>query len=379
MMNQAVGIRSIAITFPSILRTNDYWRHKYPKLVTGAEQKTLAKLFSANDPNAKTSQFDQEMVPYLSDPFRGAIERRVLAPDESSMTMEKRVVSNAIAAAEMSTEDVDLMIVTSLFPERIAPGNASFLVGEMGLHCPAWNLESTCSSALIALQTANALVQTGAYRNVLVVISCTYSRFVDEDDTLSWFMGDGAGAFVVSALKPNQGILGTKIIHTAATCGAFFNELITDAQGKPRMRIQNGKNASQQIRGTGVEFVRACSQGAVEAAGVNLDDIKFFAFNTPTAWYANLCVQALDIEPERTINLYQQYANIGPVLPIVNLYYGAQQGKIQENDLVLVYTIGSASTAAATVMRWGDVKLGPLPAPAVYHNQQEEKIPLLAR
>jgi 3-oxoacyl-[acyl-carrier-protein] synthase-3 len=379
MLNQAVGIRSIALTFPSIVRTNDYWQNKYPNLVNVAEQKALARLFSASNSNEKTCEFDQEMIPYMSDPFRGATERRILAADESSMTLEKRVAFDAIAAAEMSPDELDLMIVTSLFPERIAPGNASFLVGEMGLRCPAWNLESTCSSALVALQTANALVQTGAYRNVLVVISCIYSRFVDEDDTLSWFMGDGAGAFVVSALKPNQGVLGTKIVHTAATCGAFFNELTLDAQGNPRMRIQNGKNASQQIRGTGVEFVRACSLGAVEAAGVSLDDIQFFAFNTPTAWYANLCVRALDIDPDRTINLYPQYANIGPVLPIANMYYGAQTGKVKENDLVLVYTIGSASTAVATVMRWGDVKLGPVPAPALYHNQQEDKVALLTR
>lgn len=378
MINHPVGISAIAVTFPSILRTNGYWRNKYPELVTQAEQKALAKLFSTTQPTANSSEFDLEMAPYLSDPFRGAVERRVLAPDESSMTLEKRVAFDAIAAAEMSPEDIDLTIVTSLFPERIAPGNASFLVGEMGLRCPAWNLESTCSSALVALQTANALVQTGAYRNVLVVISCIYSRFVDEDDTLSWFMGDGAGAFVVGALKPHQGVLGTKIVHTAATCGAFFNELTIDSQGNPRMRIQNGKNASQQIRDTGVGFVRACSLGAVAAAGVTLDDIKFFAFNTPTAWYANLCVQALGISPERTINLYPQYANIGPVLPIANLYYGAQMGKVRENDLVLVYTIGSASTAAATVMRWGDVKLAPLPAAAVSSNQQEE-VPLVAR
>lgn len=376
MMNQAVGIRSIAVNFPSIVRTNDYWRENYPELVSKAEQKALSKLFSATDPNAKTTEFDQEMVPYLSDPFRGAVERRVLAPHESSLTLEQGVANEAIAAAEMSSSDVDLMIVTSLFPERIAPGNASFLVAEMGLRCPAWNLESTCSSALVALQTASALVSSGQYRNVLVVISCIYSRFVDEDDTLSWFMGDGAGAFLVSDLKPNQGVLGTKIVHTAATCGAFFNELIIDEQGNPRMRIRTGKNASQQIRGTGVEFVRACSEGAVAAAGLSLDEIKFFAFNTPTAWYAKLCANALDIPLERTINLYPQYANIGPVLPIANLYYGAQSGKIQENDLVLVYTIGSASTAAATVMRWGDVKLGPLPAPGTRFSQPE-KTPLL--
>jgi 3-oxoacyl-[acyl-carrier-protein] synthase III len=378
MINQSVGISAISLSFPSVLRTNDYWRKKYPDLVTQAEQRTLAKLFSASESTAKSSEFDLEMTPYLSDPFRGAVERRILSPSESSLMLEQRAAKDALEAAKLSPDKVDLTIVTSLFPEQIVPGNASFLVRELGLQSPAWNLESTCSSALVSLQTASALVRSGEYRNVLVVVSCIYSRFTDEDETLSWFMGDGAGAFVVSALKPNQGILGTKIVHTAATCGAFFNELTTDAQGNPRMRIQTGKNASKQIRDTGVEFVRKCSKAAATSAGVSLAEIDFFAFNTPTAWYANLCTRALGIDLERTINLYPQYANIGPVLPIANMYHAAQTGKIRENDLVLVYTIGSASTAAATVMRWGDVALGAASAPPGNIDEQQEKIPTLA-
>lgn len=376
MMNQAVGIRSIAVNFPSIVRTNDYWRENYPELIAKAEQKPLAKLFSVTDPNAKTREFDKQMVPYLSDPFRGAVERRIVAPHESSLTLEKRAASDAMIAAEMSPSDVDLLIVNTLScPERISPGNAAFLVAELGLRCPAWNIESGCSSASVSLHTANALVNSGQYRNVLIVTSCIHSRFIDEDDSLSWFMGDGAGAFVVGALKPNQGILGTKIINTAATCGACFHELIIDSQGNPQMRFRTGLNASQQIRGTGVEFVHACSESALAAAGLTLDDIKLFAFSTPTAWYAKMSADALGIPLERTINLYPQYGNIGPVLPIASLYHAAQSGQIQENDLVLVYTIGSASNAVATVMRWGDVKLGPLPAPGASSNHPE-KTPL---
>nr|WP_308189265.1 hypothetical protein [Nostoc mirabile] len=62
------------------------------------------------------------------------------------------------------------------------------------------------------------------------------------------------------------------------------------------------------------------------------------------------------------------------MLPIANLYYGAQSEKIRENSLVLFYTIYSASTAAATVMRWGDVKLGTLPASAVNLNKSVSNI-----
>jgi 3-oxoacyl-[acyl-carrier-protein] synthase-3 len=378
MINPSVGIRSIAVNFPSVVRTNDYWQKKYPEMVAQAEQKTLAQLFKANESKSKRDCNDlwsQTVTPYLSDPFRGSVERRLLAPNETSRLLESRAALDALEAAKLSTDEVDLAIVTTLFPEQISPGNASYLARELGLRCPAWNLESTCSSALVSLQNACALVRSGDYRNVLIIVSCIYSHFVDEDDTLSWFMGDGAGAFVVSALEPNQGFLGTKIIHTQATCGSFFNELTIDAQGKPKMRIQTGKEASKQLGSTAVEYVRVCCEGAVAEAGVSLNEIDFFAFNTPTAWYANLCTQALGINPDRTIDLYPHYANIGPVLPIANLYHGARSGKISKNNLVLVYTVGSASTAAATVMRWGDVALGSSSASLVNLSKDRLKTP----
>jgi 3-oxoacyl-[acyl-carrier-protein] synthase III len=104
--------------------------------------------------------------------------------------------------------------------------------------------------------------------------------------------------------------------------------------------------------------VRECCQSAVAAAGVSLDRIDYFAFNTPTAWYASVCAKALGIDPERVIDLYPTYANIGPVFPLANLYHAAASGKIRPDDLVLVYANGAGATAAAMVMRWGDVALG---------------------
>lgn len=352
-----VGIRSLAVSFPSLVRTNDYWYKNYPELVAKAEEKSLAQVFSV----LKNDIWGEEMSPYLSDPFRGVTVRRILGKGESSLTLEYRAAVDAIEAANLSPSDIDLMLVTSLFPENIQPGNAAILAGQIGLKGAAWNVESTCSSATIALQTAWSLVQMQQYRNVLVVISTTYSRFAREDDTLSWFLGDGAGAFVVSQLKENQGVIATKIVNTAETCGTFYCELDLDEQGNPQMVMRGSKKASQMFHNTTVKLIQSCCQQAVAAAGLTLEEIDFFAFNTPTAWYANVCTRALGIDPSRTINLSSEYANIGPVLPIANLYHAAAARKIRENDLVLVYTIGSVSNAGATVMRWGDVALGPIP------------------
>jgi len=381
-MRQPVGIRSLAVSFPSIIRTNDYYRQNHPDLIAQSEQKSAAKVFSPAESTSNSNELDlwgQEMTPYLSDPFRGTVERRVLAPDESSLTLEYRAACDALEAAGLSPEEVDLMIVTSLFPEEIVPGNAPWLAGKLGLRNAAWNLESTCTSAPAALQTACALVRAGEYRNVLVVISNTFSRFSDDNDTLSFLAGDGAGAFVVGPLKANQGIIRTKIIHTAETCGAFVCEYTTDSLGKSRMLIRGTKAANKMFRDSFVKFVQTCCRDVLASAGVTLDQIDFFIFNTPIAWYSSVYIRALGIDPKRTISLTPVYANIGPVSPLANLYHAAQLGKIRENDLVLLYTFGASGTAGATLMRWGKVALGPAPASPLSLNLLDDKIPVLSK
>lgn len=359
-MYYPVGIRSLAFGLPSIRLTNDYYTEKYPQLIARAEEKSLARLFSLPG-SAPSNIFDWEMLPYLKDPFRGTVERWVLGPNESSLMLEYRAATDALAAAKLSPEEVDLMLVSSVLPAQIGLGNAAFLARQLGLQGAAWNLDASCGSTPVALQTACALVQAGEYRNVLVVISCTYSRLVDEDDTMSWFLGDGAGAFVVSSLESNQGILGTKTIHTGSMCDLVFCKIANDAHGHPKIRLQMGKQAAKVMREIPLELLCTCCKGAVASAGLSFEQIDFFLFNTPSAWFSRACTHTLEIDPERTLNLYPQYANIGPVLTVANMYHAAQLGKIRENDLVLVFGFGAAGAAAASVMRWGNVTLGPDP------------------
>ncbi len=359
-MHHPVGIKSLALSLPNTKRTNDYYREKYPELIAQSEQKSLAKLFSLAN-STPSNEFDLKMLPYLQDPFRGTVERWVLGADESSLMLQERAARDALDAANLTPKDVDLMLVASIWPEQIGFGDAAFLARQLGLEGAAWNIDAACGVTPIALQTACALVRSGDYRNVLVVISCSYSRFFGEDDTLSWFMSDGVGAFVVSSLAPNQGILGTKTIHTAALCDIFFAKLTEDEQGNPRVQMRMDRSANKAIRETAVGQLQTCCDGAIAAAGVTIDQVDFFIFNTSTAWAASFCTELLGIDIERTINLYPQYANIGPVITVANLYYATQLNKIHENDLVLIYSLGAAGVASASVMRWGNVGLGAVP------------------
>jgi 3-oxoacyl-[acyl-carrier-protein] synthase-3 len=77
------------------------------------------------------------MLPYVSDPFRGSIERRIISADETSLTLEHNAALQAIQSASLTVKDVDLMIVSSMFPHHIIPGNAVYLAKQLNLECPA--------------------------------------------------------------------------------------------------------------------------------------------------------------------------------------------------------------------------------------------------
>lgn len=358
-MNKPVGIQAIALSFPSILRTNDYYQEKYPELLEKTEKTGLAQLLSPSN-SAPKNIFEEEMKPYLSDPFRGTVERWILGSGESSLTLEYEAACDVLAAAKVSPEEVDLMLVASVWPEQIILGNATFLANKLGLKGAAWNINGGTGSTPIALQTAHALVQSGQYRQVLVVVSCTYGHCFDEADTMSWFSSDAAGAFLVGALEPHQGILGTKVIHTGAM-DVVTAKPVKDSQGNPQVYMQISPSANKLANILAEEFLITCCEGVLEAAGVSLDQIDFVIFHSLCAWFTNFGARVLGISKERTINLYPYYANCGPVLTVANLYYAAYFDKIKENDLVLVYGMGGAGVAAANVMRWGKVALGSNP------------------
>ena len=353
------GMSALAVAFPGTIRTNDHWREHYPDLVRSAQEHALARLWARDE---VVSTFERAMAPYASDPFKGSRERRVLADGQTAIDLEVDAVDKLVAAWSGSLRDVDLLVVASMRPDSIAVGDAAWLARRIGLSCPAINLETACSSSLVAFDWACALVDSGRYRRILVVGCCTYSRDIDEDDSLAWFLADGAGAFIVEAVGRAAIPLGAKTISTAETCGAFVHELVLE-RGHPRMKMRATRGAGRVLHDTAEPYLRTCCLGALDAAGYSLSDVAVFVFNTPTAWYADFGADVLGVDRARTVTTYPIYTNIGPALMPANLHHAALAGRLQPGDLVLLYSVGSASTATAVAVRWGDVNLGAAPPP----------------
>jgi 3-oxoacyl-[acyl-carrier-protein] synthase III len=305
------------------------------------------------------------MLPFLKDPFRGAIARRFLAPGQTALDLEEDAATQALQAAGLEPRDIDLALVASFLPDQIGVGNAAFLAQRMGLSGNAWNIETACNGGLAALETACAFVKSGQAERVLVVVSCTHSRALRETDSLIWSVGDGAAAFVVGRVRESEGLLAAQGFHTGETCGSMFYELESDESGAPVPRMKAPEHGGNVVRETAERYVLECCERVLEKANLRLRDIDFFVTATPMAWYSRFTSSALGFDQRQTIDTYAQYANTGPVLVPINLHAAAAAGRIHPGNLVLLYAVGNASSRAAAVIRWGNVRLGPLPAEGV--------------
>ncbi len=348
---------ALSLALPEEIRTNAWWSEHHPGLVASAEERSLARLWHRDQ---SESAFERAMAPYAKDPFKGALERRVVG-DETAVDLAAKALRRALDARGIGPDALDLVIVASMRPDTIAVGDAAFLARRMELRCPAINLETACSGSVFGFDLAANLIAAGRYGRIAVIATCTYSRDIDPANSLAWFLADGAGAFIVEASE-EPGYLGGASIPTAETCGAFTHE-IELVEGDPALVMHAHGPAGKVLHDTAQPYLERTVNAALEAAGRRLDEIDFFIFNTPTAWYADFGAAVLGVSRDKTISTYPIYTNLGPALMPANLHHAIASERIRPGDLVCAYAVGSASTATSVVFRWTGGALGQAPTP----------------
>jgi 3-oxoacyl-[acyl-carrier-protein] synthase III len=344
-----VSLRSTAVSFPNRVMHNDHWRTNHPLMVSDVSAHVSNRVWRESE---TASHFERAMQAYLRDPFMGAQERRWLRPGELIVEHEEEAARRCLEAAGRSVGDVDLAIVSSVFPDQADVGNAAHLAKRMGLRA-AINLESMCGSGVVGMTTAAAFIASGHAKRVLVVSSCSYSRVVEENDPLCWANGDGASC-VMMERADDGGVLASHIESSFRTNGAMLTnpELIKDGTIAMRMRPQPG--AGKLIGDQTEPLLRAVLDGVTGQAR-SIESIDHFATPAPMAWMDDFIIAAFGIPATKLRTAHARYANTGPVMTPTHLHLALQERRIMAGMQVCLVAIGSTSNAAAMVLRIGDV------------------------
>ncbi|MGB0952218.1 MAG: 3-oxoacyl-ACP synthase III family protein [Planctomycetota bacterium] len=130
----------------------------------------------------------------------GIKERRWLEPGEKPSDLFTAAAKMALEKAELAATDVDLIVVCTVSGDHQGtPASACIVQENLGAkQAAAFDLQAACAGFLYGLQVGSQFIQTGTYKNVLVIGGECLSRISDIYDRNSVIIfGDGAGAAVL--------------------------------------------------------------------------------------------------------------------------------------------------------------------------------------
>ena len=207
----------------------------------------------------------------------GIIERRRASKGINAVDLAETAALEAIAKAGILPSQIGAVLVSTISNVAITPSMAALLADRIGATpAPAYDISAACAGYTYGIAQADALIRSGVAEYVLVVGAEKLSQFARPNDrTISFLLGDGAGAAVVGPSdfpgisKTVWGSDGSK--WDAVGMDATFEEFVDGDKGWPMMR-QDG----QTVFRWAVWEMAKVAQRALDAAGVTSDQLAAF-------------------------------------------------------------------------------------------------------
>lgn len=285
------------------------------------------------------------------------IKERRISTGETTSDLAHGAAKAAIKDAKLSAKDIDLIILATATPDRLAPSCACFVQEKLGAsNAVAFDISAVCSGALFATATAVQFITSGMYKNALVIGADTFSNITDWKRRDSVFFGDGAGAMVVSATTEDKGFVDF-LLHTDGTGKEHFtikaggSELPTTGD-----TLKNGDNFfsmnGQEVFKTATKVVPVCINSLLEKNKVTIDQIKYMLPHQPSIGILKSIAEQIGLPFEKVKTNMDRYANTsGGTIPIV-LDETLKAEPPKTGDYLLFAAVGAGWTWGSALYKW---------------------------
>ncbi|MER0215627.1 MAG: ketoacyl-ACP synthase III [Nitrosomonas sp.] len=281
----------------------------------------------------------------------GITQRHIASEDQVASDLALYACQNAMQAAGVTSQDIDLIIVATTTPDMIFPSTACILQNKLGIeNCPAFDVQAVCSGFVYALATADMFVSSGKCRNALVVGSEIYSKILDWNDRSTCVLfGDGAGAVVLSQ-SDQPGILST---HLHAS-GSHSNILSAPGsisggkvQGTPYINMEG--NAVFKFA---VKVLEEVVQEAMAKNDLQSTDIDWLIPHQANIRIIQSTARKLGLPMDKVVVAVDKHGNTSAASIPLALDMAVRDGRIQRDQLVLLEGVGGGFTWGAVLLRW---------------------------
>ena len=314
-------------------------------------------------PAKKVTNDDLSKIMDTSDEWissRTGIRARHLVTTETTTGMSVEASRQALEQAGITAEELDIIIAATLTPDHVLPTLACEVQATLGaVNAVAFDLHAACSGFLFSMNTVAAYMQSGVYKNALVIGAETLSKIMDWNDRGTCVLfGDGAGAAVIRNLEEdgtNGGLL-SFAQHSDGARGSVLacgNRPVQHPFAQPREEEnQNVSMDGQAVYKFAVSTVPKVIEEAVTKAGLTIEDIDLFVLHQANQRIIESVAKRLKQPIEKFPMNLQACGNISAASVPILLDSLNKDGKIKPNDRIVLAGFGAGLTWGAAVIQW---------------------------
>jgi 3-oxoacyl-[acyl-carrier-protein] synthase-3 len=287
----------------------------------------------------------------------GIRERRIASPDQCTSDLAAAAGLRAIESAGLTKDDIDLIIVATATPDRLAPSTAAIVQDKIkAYNAVAFDIAAVCSGFLFGMSVASQFIASGVYDNILVIGADTFSRIIDWRRRDCVFFGDGAGAAVITHAKINEGFLAFRLYTDGRGRKHFTIPAGGSEMPASKETVENGLHYfvmnGKEVYETGTKVLSKAILQVLDDTGLKISDVDLMIPHQPSIKVLQKTAEMIGLPFEKVMTNMDKYANTsGGTIPIL-LDEMNSAGRLKKGDTILFAAVGSGWTYGASILKW---------------------------
>ncbi|WCO01753.1 beta-ketoacyl-ACP synthase III [Psychroserpens ponticola] len=287
----------------------------------------------------------------------GIKERRILKEEgKGTSFLAINAANDLINKKGLDPKDIELVIVATATPDMKAASTAAFTATEIGAtNAFSFDLEAACSSFLFGMSVASSYIESGKYKNVLLIGADKNSSFINYKDRATCIIfGDGAGAVL---FEPNNEGLGLQdeLLRSngegreflQATYGGSSYPINADTFNEGKHYVfQEGKTVFKNA----VFNMADVTERIIERNNLTNDDISWLAAHQANKRIIEATAKRVSLDPAKVMMNIHKYGNTtSATLPLLLHDYESQ---LKKGDKIIFAAFGGGFTWGSIYLKW---------------------------
>lgn len=337
---------------------------KYFASIKGIKSYLPEKKLTNEDLHKEYPDWDVEKI-YAK---TGIKSRSIAASNETSVDMAVKAAQKLFEEKICKKEEIEMVILCTQSPDYYLPTSACIVHERLGLPktCGSFDFNLGCSGFVYGLSMAKGMIESGTAKNVLLITSETYTKFLHPSDrSVRTIFGDGAAATYIESLESETNFIGPFVFGTD---GSGANELIVPAGG---LRLPKSDETSLEreaeagvIRSDenlymgGAEifnFTLKTIPGVVnellEKSGLSMEEVDYYVFHQANKFMLERLRKKIKIPENKFCINNEHYANtVSATIPMA-LELEINKGTLKKGDVVMLVGFGVGLSWAANIVK----------------------------